>query len=117
MAHLNAHTNTHTKPMHSCLPDRLVLHHMSSADMLNVQMLPEWPSASTALRRFLKALCGDRGMKHADNAVKLMCIDFAGQLAGRLCTEALWCESETPWVDGALSEAGVYSAGGVCMTV
>lgn len=71
---------------------------MFDADILAVQMLPEWPSATTLLRRFVSVLYSKRGLQHADNAVKLMCVDFTGLLASRLCIEAKVAEDEAEWI-------------------
>jgi hypothetical protein len=59
------------------------------ADLLAVQMLPEWPSATLLLRAFVKVLASDKGIKHKDVTLKLAAVEFTGQLATALCAEAI----------------------------
>jgi hypothetical protein len=75
-----------------------------AADLLTMQMLPEWPAANILLRRFIKQLYGEAGLKHKDAAVKLACVEFTGQLATALCAEALTAEREVDEVQ-AVKEA------------
>jgi hypothetical protein len=69
-----------------------------------MQMLPEWPAANILLRRFIKHLAGELGLKHKDVAVKLACVEFTGQLATALCGEALAADREADEMQ-ALKEA------------
>lgn len=69
-----------------------------------MQMLPEWPAANILLRRFIKHLAGEQGLKHKDAAVKLACVEFTGQLATALCGEALAADREADEMQ-ALKEA------------
>lgn len=59
-----------------------------------MQVLPEWPAANILLRRFIKQLAGEQGLKHKDTAVKLASVEFTGQLATALCGEALTADKE-----------------------
>lgn len=79
-------------------------------DLLAVQMLPEWPVATVLLRRFLKMLYSEHGLKHKDTAVKLAAVEFTGVLAARLCCEVLQAEKEAEEVQ-ALLEAAEAAAG------
>jgi hypothetical protein len=87
----------------------------AAADLLTVQMLPEWPAANVMLRRFIKVLVeGEHGLKHKDAAVKLACVEFMGQLAAQLCLDALATEREADEVqaikEGAQALAGEPAA-------
>jgi hypothetical protein len=75
-------------------------------------MLPEWPVATILLRRFLKMLYSEHGLKHKDTAVKLAAVEFTGVLAARLCSEVLQAEKEADEVQ-ALLEAAEAAAGGL----
>lgn len=79
---------------------------LPAADLLSVQMLPEWPAATILLRRFLKVLYSDKGLKHSDTAVKLAAVEFTGQLTARLCAEALAAEQTADEVQALLEAAG-----------
>jgi len=76
-----------------------------ATDLLAVQMLPEWPAATILLRRFVKVLSGDKGLKHPDAAVKLAAVDFTGHLASKLCAEAVQAEQEAHQVQAVLDAA------------
>ncbi|WIA08603.1 hypothetical protein OEZ85_008032 [Tetradesmus obliquus] len=75
------------------------------ADLLAVQMLPEWPVATILLRRFLKMLYSEHGLKHKDTAVKLAAVEFTGVLASRLCCDVLQAEKEAEEVQALLEGA------------
>ncbi len=74
-----------------------------------MQMLPEWPAANVLLKRFIKLLHGDQGLKHKDATVKLACVEFTGQLATALCVEALAAEKEADEVQAVkeLAQGGL----------
>lgn len=83
---------------------------LQQTDLVTVQMLPEWPAANILLRRFIKQLASEAGLKHKDAAVKLACGEFTGQLATSLCLEALSADREADEVQ-AVKEAAQAAAG------
>lgn len=88
----------------------LLVFYLCCVDLLTVQMLPEWPAANILLRRFIKQLASDVGLKHKDAAVKLACVEFTGQLATGLSLELLAAEKEADEVQ-TLKEAAQAAAG------
>lgn len=91
----------------------LLLCRAPCTDLLAVQMLPEWPAATILLRRFLKVLYSNKGLQHADTAVKLAAVEFTGRLATRLCSEALTADQEAAQVAAVLQQAEAAS-GAAC---
>eukprot|EP00879_Flechtneria_rotunda_P019856 GHRR01020870.1.p1 GENE.GHRR01020870.1~~GHRR01020870.1.p1 ORF type:complete len:819 (+),score=323.27 GHRR01020870.1:216-2672(+) len=71
-------------------------------DLLAVLMLPEWPAAPLLVRRFVKVLYSDKGLKHSDTAVKMASVDFTGQVAAKLCVEGVQADIEAPEVEHVL---------------
>lgn len=84
--------------------------HLGAADLVTLQMLPQWPAANILLRRFIKNLASDHGIKHKDAAVRLACVEFTGQLATALSLEALAADREADEVQ-AIKEAAQAAAG------
>ena len=72
--------------------------------MLLVHRLPEWPVAATALVRFMVAVSGPNGMKHADNSVRQCCIDLLGVLVAQLYHEACCAEQERGYLASVTGE-------------
>lgn len=84
----------------------------AAADLLAMQMLPEWPAANILLRRFIKQLYSEQGLKHKDAAVKLACVEFTGQLATALCVQALAADQEADEVQAVkeLAQGGLLAS-------
>jgi hypothetical protein len=71
-------------------------------DLLLLQVLPEWPGAPLLLRRFVKVLHSDAGLRHPDAAVRQASVEFTGLLAARLCCEAVRAEQQADAVSAVL---------------
>ena len=57
------------------------------------------------LRRCIKVLSGDSGLKHSDTAVKQASVEFTGQLTARLWADALIAEQTAGEVTALLGAA------------
>jgi hypothetical protein len=95
-----------------CRSARASTEPIAPPDLLAVQMLPEWPSATLLLRAFVKVLASDKGIRHADAGVKLAAVEFTGQLASALCAEAITADAAADELQH-LKEAAQAAAGAV----
>jgi hypothetical protein len=76
------------------------------ADLLQVQHQPEWPAANTLLKRFANALGTERCLKSSDGSVRLMSIDFLGQLVQQLCADSKQAEAQEQWLQQYMNLLG-----------
>lgn len=71
-----------------------------------MQHQPEWAAANTLLKRFANALGTERCLKSSDGSVRLMSIDYLGQLVQQLCADSKHAEAQEQWLQQYMSLLG-----------